>query len=221
MNERSVEDRLQQFPYEPSEIQWHAVFDDSPIGIVFCSKDGTFLKCNNAFCNIVEYTENELVHKSYTEITHPDDLPFDSGMMKKCQTKEIPGYEMYKRYLTKTGKIVWVRLTAWALHDADGNVINFCAHIQRMINGDKVKLEKQENGLVYRPQISIREFIADNIKATIFVCVFLITTFTTIGVAFWGSTSEITRLRKQQQEQQQLMFKLYDIISSEGLKPNE
>lgn len=213
MNDRSVEDRLSQYPYNPSDSQWYAVFDESPIGIVFCCKKGCILKTNNAFCNIVEYTESELYNKSYKDITHPDDVCYDSKMLEKCLHKEIPGYEMYKRYLTKTGKIVWVRLTVWSILDNDGNVINFCAHVQRILNGEKAQLEKKDDKLVYRPSITIKDLISDNIKSFIGICVVLVGSFTSMGVAYWSAISEVSIMKQQQQNQQELLFRLYDIIS--------
>lgn len=221
MNNRSVEDRLSQHPYEPSSPQWYAVFDESPIGIVFASIDGIILKVNNAFCNIVEYTEAELNNKSYKDITHPDDVGYDSGMLEKCLHKEIPGYEMYKRYLTKTGKVVWVRLTVWSILDSDGKVANFCAHVQRILNGEKAQLEKKDDKLIYRPSITIKDLIYDNIKSFVTLCLFLVGSFTSMGVAYWSAISEVSILKKQQHHQQELLFRLYDIMSRQKENDNE
>ena len=213
MNDKSVEERLLQHPYRPNDSQWYAVFDESPIGIVFCCKKGKILKANHAFCNIVEYAESELFEKSYRNITHPDDLSYDAMMLEKCLRKEIPGYEMYKRYLTKTGKVVWIRLTAWSILDSNGDVINFCAHVQRMINGEKAQLEKRDDKLIYRPSLTIKDLIYDNIKSFVGICVFLIASFTSMGVAYWSAVSEVTILKQQQKNQQDMLFRLYEIIS--------
>lgn len=214
MNERSVEERLSQYPYEPSANQWVAVFDESPIGIVLCSVKGEILKANNSFCQIVEYAETELYNKSYKDITHPDDLCYDERMVKRCLSGEIPGYEMFKRYLTKTGKIVWVRLTVWSIKNEDNVVINLCAHAQKMVNGERSRLEKENKDIVYRPQLSFKDFIYDNIKTFVTICVILVTSFTSIGVAYWGAINQVSDLRREQQQQQELLFKLYSILSN-------
>jgi len=221
MNDSRVEDKIETIPYQPNAVQWHVVFDESPIGIVFTNANGDFIKCNKAYCDIVEYSEAELQQKNFRSITHPDDLYADEKMLKRCVTGEIPGFEIYKRYITKTGKVVWIRLTVWVLRNSDGQITNLCAHVQRMINGEKTKLEKKDSKIVYRTEVSMKDFIYDNIKTFIFLCTLLVTSFTTIGIAYWGAVNEVAAIKKQQEAQQTLLFKLYELIGDNGGVLNE
>ena len=55
------------------EEQFRTVFENSPLGMSLTGVDGS-MKVNQAFCDIVGYTEEELRAGSWPAITHPDDL---------------------------------------------------------------------------------------------------------------------------------------------------
>lgn len=213
----SLEKRLLHFPYEPSLVQWSSVFDQSPIGITFCDTDGRFMKMNRKFCEIMEYTEVELINKTYVDITHPDDIKSDTIMHKKCLDMEIPGYEIFKRYITKTGKVIWVRLTVWPIVE-DNKVTHFICHIQSILNGNKLKLEKVADDVIVRDKLSFGDFIQDNFKSFLAIIIILISSFTGMGVAYWGAVNEVSIIKKEQSAQKELLFRLYEILSHKVIK---
>lgn len=208
-----IEDKLSHFPYEADSKQWEMIFNQSPIGIVFCDKQGNFLKVNQKFSEITEYNQAELYDKSYADITHPSDLSSDKKMIRKCLEREIPGYEMFKRYITKTGKVIWVRLTVWPIINDEDSVEYFIAHVQQLVNGDKTKLE---NKVVNRPtkyNISLTELIQSNFKTFLGICLILVSSFTGVGVAYWGAINQVATLKKEQDSQKELLFRLYELLS--------
>lgn len=86
------------------------LWEKSLIGIALVAEDGTFIHANPAFCKITEYVEAELQRKKYQDITHPEDVDADMEMAERTARGHIAGYTMKKRYLTKTGRIVWIVL---------------------------------------------------------------------------------------------------------------
>lgn len=87
-----------------------AIWDKSSIGLAKVDTEGQFVLVNSRLCELLEYTESELLKKKFEDITHPEDIADDWIMARKCLSGEITSYTMSKRYLTKTGRVVWVRL---------------------------------------------------------------------------------------------------------------
>ena len=182
--------------FEPSREQWQAVYDQSPIGIAFIGPHGEWLRVNQKVCSLLEYTAGELFDRTFQDVTHPDDIKPDMEMLTRLEQGEIPGYEMLKRYITKSNKIVWIRLTVWPIRDEDGKIIHYVSHIQPLLNGEKTKMEKFNNNVEIRPTLSIGDFISDNWKSFITAGVFIIATSVTIGTAFWTMTNKISTLER-------------------------
>ncbi len=60
-----------------SEQRFRRAFESAAIGMALVDIDGRFLEVNDALCAIVGYTADELIQKTFQEITHPDDLELD------------------------------------------------------------------------------------------------------------------------------------------------
>ena len=74
-------------------------------GIAIVGLDGKWLLVNKSLCNMLGYTEDELLNLSFQEITHKDDLSLDLRKLNRLLKNEISSYKMQKRYFTKTGNI--------------------------------------------------------------------------------------------------------------------
>lgn len=97
-------------PYRSNPNFAKIMWDESLTGTAIVAKDGTFLEANPAFCAICEYTEVELQGRRWQDITHPDDLKADEQMAMEVMAGRRDNYVMYKRYLTKMGRIVKIKL---------------------------------------------------------------------------------------------------------------
>ena len=103
-----------------SEERFRNVFENTPLGIAVADPDLRFTKVNPAFARLVEYTEEELVQKSFLEITHPDDRGPSEALVRRLFAGSIPSYTLQKRYVTKNGEIRWLNLTATAIRNDVG-----------------------------------------------------------------------------------------------------
>ena len=63
--------------------------EHSAIGMALIAPDGTWLKVNKAVCNIVGYSERELLAIDFQTITHPDDLQADLTFVKQLLANDI------------------------------------------------------------------------------------------------------------------------------------
>ena len=95
-----------------SEKRFRAVFEQAAVGVALTeAKTGQLFRVNQKYCDIVGYTQEEMVGTTFMEITHPDDLQLCLDNMERRMRGEIRDSTIEKRYVRKDGSIVWVNLT--------------------------------------------------------------------------------------------------------------
>jgi len=109
---------------EESEERFRKVFDEGPIGVLLVGADGGIQHANRRFCEMLGYSESEVVAIGLAGISHPDDWQRDHPFVSRLWHGEIPCYHVEKRYLRKDGRAVWAQLTVSLMHDEAGRPIN-------------------------------------------------------------------------------------------------
>ncbi|MBF0556082.1 MAG: PAS domain S-box protein [Nitrospirae bacterium] len=105
-----------EYQIKRSEIRLRAIFEQSPVGIVIVeSQFGRFVAINQAFCDIVGYSMEEMSKLTFQEITHPDDLAVSLANRKKLVEGDIDKFSAEKRYIHKNGGVVWVKIVVVSL----------------------------------------------------------------------------------------------------------
>ncbi len=115
---------------QESEERFRRVFEEGPLGLALVGKDYRFLKVNGSLCEMVGYPESELIRKTFTDITHPDDLRVDIDLAEQLFKSEIPFYCIQKRYVKKTGEIIWINLSASVIRDHHGEPLYGLAMVE-------------------------------------------------------------------------------------------
>jgi len=113
-----------------SEARYHNSFQHSAIGITHCDLDGRYLLANRRFCNIVGYSFEELSSKTFSEITHSDDLHQEMEMRRRLAAQEIETYQLEKRYIHQSGRPVWVSVFVSLERDSEGKPIATHSYIE-------------------------------------------------------------------------------------------
>ncbi|WP_418514794.1 PAS domain S-box protein [Delftia sp. PS-11] len=93
-----------------AESRFQTIFDRAGVGIALVAPDGKWVNVNEAFCQIVGYSAEELHGLTFHEMTHPDDVEADLHLTKKLIDGEIDRYQLEKRYIHKNGNPVWINL---------------------------------------------------------------------------------------------------------------
>jgi|GEM_PF-1666175 len=110
---------------QESEERFRYTFEQAAMGISHVAPDGRFLRVNRRFCDIVGYTREEILTRTFQDITHPDDLEANLAYTGRMLNGEIETFAMEKRYFRKDGSIVWVYLTVSLMWDEAGKPLHF------------------------------------------------------------------------------------------------
>lgn len=106
------EERMQaQEALRTSEVQWRQFVADAPVGLVIMDNQQRLLSANKTFCDLTGYSEREVVGNTYALYTHPDDLPDNLILTNAFFEDTRSSYTYEKRYIRKTGDIIWVAVT--------------------------------------------------------------------------------------------------------------
>ena len=115
LDRRRAEDALRE-----SEERFRGTFENAGVGIAHTHPDGRFLRVNEKFCAVVGYPREELLEKTWHDITLPDDLEASIDVSAAALRGESPGLPLEKRYLRKDGSLVWVELFVSLQREAAG-----------------------------------------------------------------------------------------------------
>jgi len=133
-----------------SENRFRGAFEDSAIGMGLTSiaEDslGKWLKVNKALCNMLGYSEEELLARTFMQITHPDDIAMDLAAQDKLLQGESGTYRLDKRYLHKDGSIIWISLNVSLVKNKDKHPLYLVTQVENI--SEKIESQSKFQNLV-------------------------------------------------------------------------
>ena len=124
-----------------SEERFRGTFDNAAVGIAHEDADGRFLRVNETYCGIVGYTREELLARTFQDITYPEDLAAELEQFTRLMRGELSSYSLEKRYIRKDGSIVWIDMSSSLQRDAAGGHAYAIAILQDI--SDRKRLESE------------------------------------------------------------------------------
>lgn len=112
-----------------SEEKFRSVFRDAGVGMVIVSPEGRFLAANEAFCDCLGYTEQELLRKTVESITLPEDWPRFSQKLREALEQGESFQKVEKRCLHKSGRIVTTESSASLIRGSSGEPRYFVGEV--------------------------------------------------------------------------------------------
>jgi PAS domain S-box-containing protein len=113
-----------------SEEHFRAFFERSMVGMATTSPTKGWLEVNQALCDILGYPREELLQKTWAELTHADDIATDIAEFERVVAGEKDEYAMDKRFIRKDGTIVYAYIAARCVRSAGGAIDYFVALIE-------------------------------------------------------------------------------------------
>lgn len=108
---------------QENEERFRAIFDHAANGIGVLDNNNHYLQVNRKLCEILGYSESELIGKSINEITYPDDPEENLNHEDQLLSGLVDTFPLEKRYIRKNGSIIWVHVNTAVVHGPSGNPI--------------------------------------------------------------------------------------------------
>ena len=103
-----------------SDARFHAVFENSAVGIVLVSLERRPIAFNAITEKIIGYTFEEIQHTNPRTLAIPEDRSIDDDLFKELVEGRRESYVMERRYRRKDGRIIWARINYSLVRDVDG-----------------------------------------------------------------------------------------------------
>jgi PAS domain S-box-containing protein len=133
-----------------SEERFRTIFERSTIGKSLTMPNGKLLHVNKAFAGMLGYTIDEMQQFDFAQITHPDDL----AKSRECVSVLLAGgrddYRFEKRYISKSGDIVWAEVSSTLHSDKQGSPLFLITSIiditmRKRMEAELLKADKLES----------------------------------------------------------------------------
>jgi len=134
--------------FQESEEHFRSAFDYAAIGMALVSPGGGWQRVNRSLCEILGYTEEELLRSDFQTITHREDLGNDLAQVYRMLAGEILTCQFEKRYLHKLGHEVWTSMSASLVRDAQADPLHFIFQIQDITERKRAESAIQTLSLV-------------------------------------------------------------------------
>jgi PAS domain S-box-containing protein len=130
LNADITEQKQAQEALRQSEVRLARAEAFSLVMLTHVGLDGRWLKVPPTLCDLLGYTEEELLAGTFKDVTHPDDFEADWSQCERLIRGEIKSFDLEKRYLHKDGHTVWVYLNCSVVEDDGGKPVHFITYIR-------------------------------------------------------------------------------------------
>lgn len=102
-----------------SDARQRALFSQMLGGVAETDLNGKFLSVNRRYCEILGYSQKELLDMRMQDVLHPDDRPVN--LERRARLIHYgEQFEIEKRYVRKDGSVIWVHNSVSRLSDGAG-----------------------------------------------------------------------------------------------------
>ena len=133
-----------------SNVYNSAVFRHSSLPIGVTAPDGTILDVNPALESLLGYTRQELLGSTWSTLTHPDDRDECAAMLNEAAQGQRDTYQMEKRYLHSSGRLVWGQVSVGVSRGDDGQISLFIGVIKDISGSKAAEQAEAESRALYQ-----------------------------------------------------------------------
>ncbi len=108
-----------------SEQRFRLAFEDNMSPMVFSDLNDLAIGVNEAFCEMVGFTREELLGHDSKQFTYPEDIGITEETHQRLAADEVDQLRYEKRYLRKDGRVIVSEVSRSAARDATGKTLYF------------------------------------------------------------------------------------------------
>jgi PAS domain S-box-containing protein len=105
----------------PSNSDFQEVFRNASVGMALEDTSGGLLYVNEALCKMLGYAETEMLQRRCVDFSHPADLEREAVLFEQLSRGTRQSYEIEKRFLSRSGSIVWGKVNVRLLGEHAGH----------------------------------------------------------------------------------------------------
>lgn len=137
-----------------SLARFETIFNSLGLGIVLKDLSGHMTSCNPAFERFIGYSSDELRSMSYLDITYHEDQNDSARNYHNIIDGQLDSYVLEKRYLHRDGRVIWGRMTATLMRNANQQPLFVIGVVEDITARKKMEADLAE---VQRRLIQFRE----------------------------------------------------------------
>lgn len=139
---KHIEERLQ-----VREEAFRSTFNNAAIGMGVTDKLGVIQKVNGRLCDILGFSEHELIGKNTIHLVHPAHLRKNLRNISKLLNGDIHYFHSEEKFTNKNGHTVWCILSVSIVRDKDGDPLSFIGQLTDITDKKSIELELEELNL--------------------------------------------------------------------------
>jgi len=130
--------------FRESEARFRATFEQAAVGMAHVALEGRFLRVNQKFCDMVGYSEAEMLGRKFQDVIHPEELEADGQQTGRLLRGEIETYTTEGRFIPKDGDVIWGSLTGSFVRNQEGHPDWFVVVVQDITQRKKAEAELRQ-----------------------------------------------------------------------------
>ena len=123
------------------------LFEHSTVGMSVTTLDGR-LHANQAYCEMIGYSKEEIMDHAWADFTHPDDIAYNNMVIANILANGKKSDRWEKRYIHKNGSIIWVDIHTLLHRDDNGKPLHFITTVNDITSRknaeDEIRLKKEK-----------------------------------------------------------------------------
>ncbi len=112
--------------------KFETLFEQSTIGLAMLNLDGTLVRVNQTFCELLGYNASEMLSMNYYFMVHANDVNHLQIHLKNLIDKKNDVYQSEQECIHKNGQVVWVMATLSLIRDLNDEPHHLILQLQNI-----------------------------------------------------------------------------------------
>ncbi len=122
-----------------SEELFRSAFENGGVGVILRSLDGKTRSVNQAFLDLIGYSDAELQSMTFNDFSHPDDI-HSKTRIADVDLEKTPNQTLFRKLMHKDGRVVHTLINRSLVRDGEGkpsHTISFCQDLSEQVRSEQ------------------------------------------------------------------------------------